>query len=137
MLTLEVLLEPNRQLVNNLNALARQMASGELEREIEVSMAETALPLIVELTPEITGSWRSAWAIYSEDDYAEISIAPEAINPLSPERPFTYAPKVHNMGGVSRSGHVRSVLDVFLSQHSEEVFAAGEDAAYLSLDVFA
>lgn len=137
MLTLEVLLQPNRDLIDELNETARKLASGDVEREIEVAMADVALPLIQDLTPVITGSWRSAWAIYSFDDYAQISIAPEAINPLSIERPYSYGPKVHSMGGVSRSGHIRAVLDVFLSQHTEEVFAAGEGAAYLSLDVFA
>ena len=115
----------NQDIADNLTELAQLTASGDMLRTAEVKMGEMAEGFAQAYTPWITGSWASSWAVMIQGDTTFLGIAPNAINPYSDENPPEYGPKVHNMGGISWSGHRRDVLNVLVEDFSEEITAAG------------
>ena len=140
MLNQKVIYDSNAALVAALNSAAARLAEGSsLTRKVEHDMAVEALPLIRDLTPIRSGSWRQSW--FENFERADeggtfIQVSTLTRNPLGSEKPYQYAPRVHAMGGRSRSGHERAVLDVFMDQHSDQILQKGEDSMLLSLRVF-
>ena len=123
-----------------MNSAAARLAEGSsTTRKVEHDMAVEALPLIRDLTPIRSGSWRQSW--FEKFDRADeggtfVQVSTLTSNPMGDEKPYQYAPRVHAMGGRSRSGHERAVLDVFMDQHSDQILQKGEDSMFLSLRVF-
>lgn len=115
--------------------IARRAASGSPERKTELAIAYAAREVAHPLTPIVTGSWRSAWAVVSEPSVAIMGVDPGATNPLSDEDPIEYAPEVHEMGGRSRSGHRRAVLQVVMDDHSDDLLDIGEEQYLISIGV--
>ena len=109
------------------------LASGNLEREAEVRMGEVAQGYALTHTPVATGSWASSWAVFVEGDNTFLTIAPTAVNPYSDENPPEYGPKVHQMGGVSPSGHRRDVLNVLVDDFGEQIAEAGGEYMITSI----
>lgn len=135
MLHIDILLEGNQELASNLLAAAQALAEDGI-KQFEVQIAEKAMEVVREHTPRITGSWASSWSIYPEQSSTVIAINPAAINPVSPERPAEYGPKVHAMGGSSRSGHKRAVLDVVVKEYGQDLLEEAGDEFVVSLEVF-
>ena len=133
MIDLSVTFDSNFWLTNKLTKAARAMSSGNMLREAEVEMGETAQALALNNTPVVSGSWASSWAVFVEGDETFLTIAPTAVNPYSDENPPEYGPKVHGMGGVSPSGHRRDVLNVLLERYSEDITDAGGEYVIASL----
>ena len=138
MLTLTASTKNNRRIIATLNAMAQQLADeGGIIKQAEMHIAEEAYPLIYEETPRITGSWQESWLIASEENHTSISVSALTTNPMSIEKPASYAPKVHAWGGRSRSGHERAVFTAFVRDHGDIVLEHGADNVILSLRVFA
>ncbi|PJF23614.1 MAG: hypothetical protein CUN56_00175 [Phototrophicales bacterium] len=104
---------------------------------IELYIAEKAAHIVSGLTPVVSGSLASAHAPFQVDNETYVAINPAAINPTSPERPFQYGPKVHEMGGVSRSGHRRDFYNHLLEEFGDDLIAAGKEQLEISLGVAA
>lgn len=129
-------LQHNRKVVQDLNQLARALTANSDElKHIEILIAEEGAELARPLTPVISGSLARSHGILIENDDTFIGIAPDAVNPFSPEKPAEYGPKVHEMGGLSRSGHVRAFYDVLIEQHGEHLADVGEEAIDIQLDI--
>ncbi len=137
MIDINISLQGNRDFAADLLALAQRMAEegGELKRA-EVAIAEEAAEIAGPLTPFVSGSWASAWAVFTTPEVSYVAIAPEAKNILSPEDPWQYGPDVHAMGGTSRSGHERAVLDVVVRDYGDQLLEDGADQFIVSLEVF-
>ena len=137
MINIKVSLTQNQNFAADLLALAQRMAEegGELKRT-EVGLAEAAAELAGPLTPVSTGSWASAWGVYTTPEVSYVAIAPEAKNILSPEDPWQYGPDVHAMGGFSRSGHERAVLDVLVRDYGDQLIEDAGEQFVVSLEVF-
>lgn len=116
--------------------LARQIASDDPLRETEVAIAERIVELVGPLTPFVTGSLSTAHAVFVEGDETQVALNPLATNPESILDPHQYGPTVHDMGGISRSGHERAFYDVVLREHGEDLLDLGEETYIVSLEVF-
>ena len=136
MIHISVTLDRSREMQRMLAQLARDIADDDKLRQAEVAIAEKIVELVTPLTPVITGALRSAHAVFVEDAQTMVALNPAAKHPTGPLDPHQYGPVVHNMGGVSRSGHERAFYDVVLREHSEELLDVGEEAYIVSLEVF-
>ena len=123
----------NYWIATQLATAARELAGGDIAKLAAVEMGEVAQDIAWKETPFVTGSWASSWAVIVQGDETFLGIAPTATNPSSDENPPEYGPKVHAMGGISDSGHRRDVLNVLVSQHGEEIAAAGGESVIVSL----
>lgn len=123
----------NYWLSTQLILAARELASGNVEKEAAVEMGIAAEAYAWNNTPVVTGSWASSWTVIIEGDEVFLTIAPTAVNPYSDENPPEYAPKVHEMGGVSRSGHRRDVLNVLVDDYGDDIISAGGESVIASI----
>ena len=136
MMSLTAALEGNREMQRTLSTLARNIADDNKLRETEVAVADQVVVLVEPLTPFVSGSLSTAHAVFVEDDMTRVALNPDARNPTSELDPHQYGPEVHDMGGVSRSGHVRAFYDEVLNLHEEELLDLGEETYVVSLEVF-
>lgn len=123
----------NYWLTTQLTIAARDLAGEDVEKLAEVEMGITARGFAWDNTPVVSGSWANAWAVMREGDETFLGIPPTAVNPYSDENPPEYAPKVHTMGGVSRSGHRRDVLNVLVDVYGQDILVAGGESVIASL----
>ena len=137
MLRFSVELAGNRQLVTDLRQMAEAFVEGSSEsKQAEVEIAGQVADIAPFYTPIVSGSLASAHAVFVDADETYVAIDPSAGNPWSDEKPSEYGPKVHAMGGFSRSGQDRAFYDTLIRQEGERLLDNLEDAFVGTLRVF-
>ncbi len=120
--------------------LMRQMENaldGESGEITAVKQAMATLAADRTETPVVTGALDSAVAWFSFGNETYVAIDAAVINPTSPEDPWQYGPKVHDMGGFSpNSGHERAFFDVVVRDHGAEILEEGGDLFIGQLNIF-
>lgn len=133
----DVELDGNRALVESLRQMAQAFAEGSDEaRQAEYVIGEQVADLAVVYSPFITGSLASSHALFADTEETYVAIAPDAVNPWSDENPPEYGPKVHNMGGFSRSGHERAFYDALVRYEGDQLLEQLGDEFLGTLEVF-
>lgn len=137
MLRFSIELEGNVQLVADLRRMADAFVEGSSEsKQAEVEVAGEVADIAPFYTPIVSGSLASAHAVFVDADETYVAISPSAGNPWSDEKPSEYGPKVHDMGGFSRSGAERAFYDVLVREEGEGLLDSLEEAFIGTLEVF-
>lgn len=125
----------NWQLSQQIANIERQLAHGDALQELEFEVAEAVADIAPLLTPVITGSLASSHTPYQGDEGAYVTINTEAINPESDEDPWQYGPKVHEMGGISLSGHRRDFYANLVESYGDLLLTEASDQFILDIGV--
>ncbi len=136
MIDLRLAWEEGRTLVASLNKAARATAASSNElRETEVFIGELLAVAAGEHTPISSGILAISHAVFQEGSETFVMIAPDSVNPYSDENPSEYGPKVHSMGGISRSGHRRDFYIVTVEEDGDDILEQGADHFFTTLEV--
>ncbi len=136
MIDLRLVYDQNRALVTSLHEAARATAAGSNElRETEVFIGELLTVAAGEHTPISSGILAVSHAVFQEGSETFVMIAPDSVNPYSDENPPEYGPKVHAMGGISRSGHRRDFYIVTVEEDGDDILEQGADHFFTTLEV--
>ena len=100
-----------------LGQLAEEAVGDDSMRQLEVHVGESVREVSATMTPLVTGSLASAHTVFVTGTETFVAIDPSAQNPRSVDTPATYGPKVHEMGGISRSGHQRDFYTQTVQVH--------------------
>ena len=135
MITAKIVMERDLQIMQALRDIARATAaeSGEL-KEAEEYMGELAADAARHETPIRHGVLMKSHAVFTGPQETYVAIEPEIVNPWSPEDPIEYGPKVHQLGGISRSGHRRDFYVATVELHGDDIVAAGADFYVTTLE---